>query len=189
MKLYKTSKAAGILCIILSAIFIVLGVILITNPDEEDYLVICVLAFILATITLVVGIVAVVVPTRTVQLVDQHLVFNHFKFEPKSSIYSDETKKTLSIPVSEIEDFQIQGANKSSAFWAAFLGGAIGAALLGNRNPDKLIVKTKDSQVVVYIPQVAGNKIKNSIQLNKEQSEIERKLDAIEPLKSLDNEE
>lgn len=189
MKLYKTSKAVGVLCFILAALFIALGVILITNPDEENYIVLCVLLFIFAAVMLGLGIMVVVVPTRIVHLTDKKLVFERFKYEPKTTQYADEAKKTLSIPVSEIEDFQIQGASKSSSFLAAFLGGAIGAAIVGNRNPDKLIVKTKESQVVIYIPQAAGNRIKDSVKLNKEQTVVEAKLDSIESLKPLDEEE
>ncbi|MDE6047828.1 MAG: hypothetical protein K2M08_05910 [Anaeroplasmataceae bacterium] len=188
MKLYKTSKGAGIACVIFAIIFIALGAILLTNPDEEDYLVLCVLLFILAAIMLVLGLIVVILPTKTVELVDNQLVINGFKYEPKSSGYADSVKKLI-VPTSDIVDLQVQGASKSSSFLGAFLGGAIGAAIVGSRNPDKLIIKTKDSQVVVYIPQVAGNKIKNSIKLKQEQSDFEQKLDSVEPMKSLDEEE
>ncbi|MDE7384571.1 MAG: hypothetical protein K2M84_02310 [Anaeroplasmataceae bacterium] len=189
MKLYKTSKGAGIACIIFAIIFIALGAILLTNPDEEDYLVLCVLLFILAAIMLVLGLVVVVMPTKTVELVDNKLVIDRFKYEPKSSTFADSVSKKLIIPTSEIVDLQVQGASKSSSILGAFLGGAIGAAIAGNRNPDKLIIKTKDSQVVVFVPQVGGNKVKNAIKLNQEQVDFEQKLDAVEPMKSLDEEE
>lgn len=189
MKLYKTSKGAGIACIILAVLFVALGVILLTNPDEEDFLVLCVLLFILAGIMLVLGLVVVVVPTKTVQLIDNKLVFAGFKYEPKNSTYKDAQNKNVIIPTSDIVDLQVQGASKSSSFWGAFLGGAIGAAIVGSRNPDKLIVQTQESQVVIYIPQVAGNKIKNSIKLEKEQVEFKEALNEVEPMKSLDEEE
>lgn len=189
MKLYKTSKGSGIACAIVAVVFAALGVILLTNPADEDYLVLSILLFILGAIMLVLGIVVLVTPTRTVQLVDNKLVFEGFKFEPKNSTFADDTKKILTIPTNDIVDFQVQGQSKSSSFLAAFLGGAIGAAIAGSRNPDKLIVKTTESQVVVFIPQLAGNKIKNSIKLEKEQAELEEKLDTIEPMKSLDEEE
>ncbi|MCM1130215.1 MAG: hypothetical protein NC310_04865 [Roseburia sp.] len=189
MKLYKTSKAAGIACVIFAVIFVAFGAIMLFNPDGEDLLVPAVIMFVFAALMLVVGIVPIVARTKTVELVDNKLVFNGFKYEPKNSVYLDETKKILTVPTSDIVDLQVQGQSKSSSFLAAFLGGAIGAAIAGNRNPDKLIVKTKDSQVVVYIPQVAGNKIKQSIKLEQEQEELEEKLDTIEPMKSLDEEE
>ena len=138
---------------------------------------------------LVLGIVVLVTPTRTVQLIDNKLVFEGFKFEPKNSSYADDTSKHLTISTKDIVDFQVQGQSKSSSFLAGFLGGAIGAAIAGSRNPDKLIVKTKDSQVVVFIPQVAGNKVKNSIKIEKAQEEFQEKIDTIEPMKSLDEEE
>ncbi|MDE5856630.1 MAG: DUF308 domain-containing protein [Anaeroplasmataceae bacterium] len=189
MKLYKTSKAPGIVCVIFGAIFIALGAIMLFNPDGEDLLLAAVLMFILAALMLVVGIVSIAAKTKTITLVDDKLVIERLKFEPKNSVYADETKKILTIPTNEIVDFQVQGQSKSSSFLAAFLGGAIGAAIAGNRNPDKLIVKTKDSQVVVFVPQVAGNKVKNAIKLNQEQEELEEKLDTLEPMKPLDEEE
>ncbi|MDE6407521.1 MAG: hypothetical protein K2K48_01690 [Anaeroplasmataceae bacterium] len=175
MKLYKTSKAAGIVCIIMGVIFIALGAILLTNPEEEDYLILCVLLFILAAFMLGLGLIVVIMPTKTVELVNDKLIIDRFKYEPKNSSFAEDKK--LTIPTSEIVDFHVQGASKSSSFWGAFLGGAIGAAIVGNRNPDKLIIKTKDSQVVVYIPQVAGNKIKNNVKLNPEQEDFEQKIE------------
>lgn len=189
MKLYKTSKALGIVCVIFGTIFIALGTIMLFAPDGEDLLMAAVLMFILAAMMMAVGIVSIVVPTKTITLVEEKLVIERLKFEPKNSVYADETKKILTIPTSEIIDFQVQGQSKSSSFLTAFLGGAIGAAIAGNRNPDKLIIKTKDSQVVVFVPQVGGNKVKNAIKLNQEQAKLEEKLDAIEPMKSLDEEE
>ena len=189
MKLYKTSKAPGVVCLIFGVIFVALGGIMFFAPDEEDMLAAAVLMIILAVFMLVVGIVSIVAPTKTITLVDDKLVFERLKFEPKNSAYADETKKILTIPTNEIVDFQVQGQSKSSSFWAAFLGGAIGAAIAGNRNPDKLIIKTKESQVVVFVPQIAGNKVKKTIKLNQEQEELEEKLDAVETMKSLDEEE
>ena len=189
MTLYKTSKGPGIACVIVAILFAALGVILLTNPDDEDYLILCILLFILGAIMLVLGIVALLTPTRTAQLVDEKLVFSNFKFEPKNSSFADDPKKILTIPTNQIVIFQVQGQSRTGSFLAGFLGGAIGAAIAGSRNPDKLIIKTKDSQVVVFIPQIAGNKIKNGIKLEKEQEELQEKLDTIEPMKSLDEEE
>lgn len=189
MKLYKTSKAAGITCIILALLIIALGIVLLLNPDGEDVLVTCVMVFIFGAVILGVGLVTTVMPTKKVTLVDDQLVFERVKFEPKNSVFADETNKTLTIPTNEIVDFQVQGQSKSSSFWAAFLGGAIGAAIAGNKNPDKLIIKTKDSQVVVFIPQVAGNKIKNNIKLGQEQPATQQNPDLIETVKPLEEEE
>ncbi|MDE7095757.1 MAG: hypothetical protein K2O23_04630 [Anaeroplasmataceae bacterium] len=189
MKLYKTSKAPGIVLIIFGVIFAAFGGIMLFNPDGEDLVLAAIIMFIFTAFMLVVGIVSIVAPTKTITLVDNKLVIERLNFEPKNSVYADETKKILTIPTNEIVDFQVQGQSRSSSFLAAFLGGAIGAAIAGKRNPDKLIIKTKESQVVVFVPQIAGNKVKNTIKLNQEQEELEEKLDAIEPMKSLDEEE
>ena len=189
MKLYKTSRGSGIACVIMAVIFIAFGAIMLFNPDGEDLLMAAILLFIFAALMLVLGIVVFVTPTKTIQLVDGKLVMDRLKFEPKNSVYADEAKKVLTIPTSDIVDIQVQGQSKSSSIFAAVLGGAIGAAIAGNRNPDKLIIKTKDSQVVVFVPQVGGNKVKNAIKLNQEQAELEEKLETIEPMKSLDEEE
>ncbi|MDE7106168.1 MAG: hypothetical protein K2O22_03290 [Anaeroplasmataceae bacterium] len=189
MKLYKTSKGAGIACIILSLLFIALGIVLLLNPDGEDVLVTCVMLFIFGAVVLGVGLVTTIMPTKKVTLVDDKLVFERFKYEPKNSVFADEANRSLTIPTSEIVDLQVQGQSKSSSFWAAFLGGAIGAAIAGNKNPDKLIIKTNDSQVVVFIPQVAGNKIKKNIKLEPAQPATEQNLDTIETIKPLEEEE
>ena len=189
MKLYKTSKAPGIVCIIFGVIFAAFGAIMLFNPDGEDLSLAAIIMFIFTAFMLVLGIVSVVSPTKTITLVDDKLIFERFSFEPKNSTYADETKKILTIPSSEIVDFQVQGQTRTGSFLAGFLGGAIGAAIAGKRNPDKFIIKTKESQVVVFVPQIAGNKVKNTIKLNQEQEELEEKLDVIEPMKSLDEEE
>lgn len=166
MKLFKTQKWPAFFCIGLSVLFAILGVFLIVSPENEDTGAVGVVGFVLAAFLIIVGVVSLCMPTRSVTLENEKLVFTKMKFEPKNSSYASPENKTLVIPVHEVLDIQIQGNSKSKSFWAAFLGGAIGAALASNSNPDKMIIKTTKEQVIFFLPQQAANKIKSTVKIN-----------------------
>ncbi|MDE6013880.1 MAG: hypothetical protein K2G50_02920 [Anaeroplasmataceae bacterium] len=169
--------------------------------DTSEALIYAILFSLLGVILFCVGLVTLLLPAKVAEIVDEKLEFIGFKIEPMKSIYYDQSKKKLSIPMQDIVYVDVQSASKAGAFGAAILGGAIGAALAANSNPDRLIIQTKDSKVIVLFPQQTAMKVRKKINLpsSKAKEDMAKKpvsseqtpksLADVPPMKHLDDEE
>ncbi|MDE5867670.1 MAG: hypothetical protein K2H02_01875, partial [Anaeroplasmataceae bacterium] len=150
---------------ILGAALLAGGIAFFLNLETSEDLAYAISFSLLGVILLCVGLVTLLLPSKVAEIVDEKLEFTGFKIEPMKSIYFDQSKKKLSIPMQDIVYVDVQSASKSGAVGAAILGGAIGAALAANSNPDKLIIQTKESKLTVLFPQQTAMKVRKKINL------------------------